>query len=54
MPCSKQPVHDEGVEDENDAEDGLPQMHDGMFVVMAATRPVLVRGSVIVTCMIGC
>ena len=40
----KQPVHDEGVEDENDAGDGLPQMHDGMFVVVAAAaiRPVLV------------
>ena len=32
----KQPVHDEGVEDEDDAEDGLPEMHDGMFVVVAA------------------
>ena len=38
----KQPVHDVGVEDENDAEDGLPEMHDGMFVIMAAIRPVLV------------
>jgi hypothetical protein len=40
----KQPVHDEGVEDEDDAEDGLPEMHDGMFVVVAAAafRPVLV------------
>ena len=32
----KQPVHDEGVEDEDDAEDGLPQMHGRMFVVVAA------------------
>ena len=32
----KQPVHDEGVEDEDDARDGLPQMHDGVFVVVAA------------------
>jgi hypothetical protein len=40
----KQPVHDKGVKDENDARNGLPQMHDGMFVVMAtaALRPVLV------------
>ena len=43
-PCCKQPVHDEGVEDEDDAQHGLPQMHDGMFVVVAAAalRPVLV------------
>ena len=40
----KQPVHDEGVEDEDDAENGLPEMHDGMLVVVAAAaiRPVLV------------
>ena len=45
-PDSKQPVHDEGVEDEDDAENGLPQMHDGMLVAVvmaaAAIRPVLV------------
>ena len=35
-PCSEQPVHDEGVEDEDDAEHGLPEMHDGMLVVVAA------------------
>ena len=39
----EQPVHEIGVEDEDDAEDGLPEMHDGMFVVVAAAalRPVL-------------
>ena len=44
VPPVKQPVHDEGVEDEDDAEHGLPEMHDGMLVVMAAAalRPVLV------------
>ena len=38
----EQPVHDEGVEDEDDAEDGLPEMHDGMFVVVAAAAIVIV------------
>jgi hypothetical protein len=39
----KQPVHDEGIKDKDDAQHGLPQMHDGMFVVVttAAVRPVL-------------
>ena len=35
---------DESIKDENDAENGLPEMHDGMFVVVAAAalRTVLV------------
>ena len=32
----EQPVHDEGVQHENNAGDRLPEMHDGMFVVVAA------------------
>ena len=35
-------VHDEGVQDENDASDRLPEMHDGMFVVVAAAAIVIV------------
>ena len=42
LPDSKQPVHDEGVEDEDDAEDGLPEMDGGMFVVVAAAAIVVV------------
>ena len=37
-PCWKQPVHDEGVEDEDDADQRLPQTHRGVLVVMAAHR----------------
>jgi hypothetical protein len=39
------PVHHKGVEDEDDAQQGLPQMNGRMLVVMpttAAIRPVLV------------
>ncbi len=36
----KQPVHDIGVKNEDDTENGLPEMHDGMFMVVAAIRPV--------------
>ncbi len=35
-PLSKQPVHDEGVEDEDDADERLPQPHGRVLVVMAA------------------
>ena len=39
----KQPIYHVGVEDENHARDGLPQMHHRVFVVVAAAalRPVL-------------
>ena len=41
--CVEKPVHDIGVEDEDDADDGLPQMHRGMFMVMAAGAAALLR-----------
>ena len=38
----EEPVHDEGVEDEDDADQRLPQPHGRVLVVVAARRARLV------------
>ena len=43
-PRSKQPVHDEGVEDEDDADQRLPEPHGRVLVVMTAGRAGLAIG----------